>query len=127
MLIHSNLFCNIIVTDDTLPSPIPWIGNSVWGALSKRSGLKPYARIVTDLRDNSSRFYDLYSHSTPELMKLPIEWREFDKKSFRKLFLLRMLRPDRAAHALRIFVEEALVEVRPIYTFVVVVLTKHYY
>jgi len=49
-----------------------------------------------------------YNHVTPETEKLPLEWRELDKRPFLKLLVVRCLRPDRMPIALSTFVANAL-------------------
>lgn len=49
-----------------------------------------------------------FNHVTPETEKLPLDWARLDKEPFKKLLVLRCMRPDRLQVALQHFVVETL-------------------
>lgn len=59
-------------------------------------------------KDAPTRFKDWYNELTPEDVKLPLEWKKLDQTPFKKLCVLRSLRPDRITVALSRFIREAL-------------------
>lgn len=59
-------------------------------------------------KDAPTRFKDWYNELTPEDVKLPLEWKKLDTTPFKKLCVLRALRPDRITVALARFIKDAL-------------------
>lgn len=59
-------------------------------------------------KDAPTRFKDWYNELTPEDVKLPLEWKKLDSTPFKKLLVLRCLRPDRITVALTRFIRETL-------------------
>ncbi len=49
-----------------------------------------------------------YNTTTPEKEKLPLEWRDLDKKPFLKLLVVKTMRPDRLPAALTAFIEHTI-------------------
>jgi dynein heavy chain len=60
------------------------------------------------LEENAPRFAEWFNHATPETEKLPLDWRDLDRRPFRKLLVVRCLRPDRLTSALMQFVRTTL-------------------
>ena len=52
------------------------------------------------MEESASRFREWYNQMTPEQEKLPLDWRELDKTPFKKLLVLKCLRPDRLSIAI---------------------------
>lgn len=59
-------------------------------------------------KDAPTRFKDWYNELAPEDVKLPLEWKKLDTTPFKKLLVLRCLRPDRITVALSRFIREVL-------------------
>lgn len=59
-------------------------------------------------KDAPTRFKDWYNELQPEDVKLPLEWKKLDTTPFKKLLVLRCLRPDRITVALARFIREVL-------------------
>lgn len=47
------------------------------------------------MADSAPRFREWFDAPAPELEKLPLDWRELDKRPFLKLLVVKCLRPDR--------------------------------
>lgn len=54
-----------------------------------------FAKLANDLAESAPRFREWFDASSPELEKLPLDWRELDKRPFLKLLVVKCLRPDR--------------------------------
>lgn len=59
-------------------------------------------------KDAPTRFKDWYNELAPEDVKLPLEWKKLDATPFKKLLVLRCLRPDRITAALSRFIKDTL-------------------
>jgi dynein heavy chain, axonemal len=71
-----------------------------------------FEKLAGDVYESAPRFKEWFSHVTPETEKLPLDWRELDKRPFLKLLVVRCMRPDRLTVAVRNFVREVLPQVR---------------
>ena len=89
-------------------SPVDWMNNDMWGGVKALSTQEGYEKLANDIEENPTRFLEWCQHFTPETEKLPLDWRELDKEPFRKLLVVRILRPDRITTALKEFVKEVL-------------------
>lgn len=92
-------------TADT-QSPVSWISDLMWGGIKNLSALDGFGRFANDVEDNAPRFLEWYQHFNPESEKLPLDWRELDKTPFKKLLVVRVLRPDRITAALTGFIRD---------------------
>ncbi|MCV5231846.1 hypothetical protein OFC56_32305, partial [Escherichia coli] len=63
-----------------------------------------FAKLPADLSEAPTRFKEWFNHVTPETEKLPLDWSALDKTPFKKLLVLRCMRPDRLNVALTQFV-----------------------
>ena len=54
------------------------------------------------------RFLEWFNHTTPESEKLPLDWRTLDSTPFKKLVVIRCLRPDRLTVAVKNFIKATL-------------------
>lgn len=59
-------------------------------------------------KDAPGRFKDWYNELTPEDVKLPLDWKKLDSMLFKKLLVLRCLRPDRITVAMTNFIRSVL-------------------
>ena len=87
-------------------SPISWLSDGAWAGIRNLSSLEEFERLPSDMEENPQRFLDWYQHFTPEEERLPGDWRELDKAPFKKLMLVRVLRPDRLTSAITNFIRE---------------------
>jgi dynein heavy chain len=70
--------------------------------------LEGFEKLAVDLQDSAPRFLEWFNHTTAESEKLPLDWRELDRRPFAKLLVVRCLRPDRLTVAVSNFVAFAL-------------------
>ena len=54
-----------------------------------------FSKLANDVAESAPRFREWFDTAAPELEKLPLDWRELDKRPFLKLLVVRCLRPDR--------------------------------
>ena len=94
--------------DNADPSPIAWLNDRQWQALQALVTLEGFETFISDLEESEGRFEEWYNSEHPEHEKLPLEWRELEKKPFLKLCVLRCLRPDRMIVAISAFIRETL-------------------
>ena len=59
--------------------------------------LDDFGKLPADLVEAAPRFREWYNHATPESEKLPLDWSQLDRpdKAFKKMLVVRSLRPDR--------------------------------
>ena len=89
-------------------SPISWVSDLMWNGIKTLSLLDGFEKLPGDIEEQSPRFLEWYQGFTPEIERLPGSWRELDKIPFRKLMVVRVLRPDRISAALTNFICETL-------------------
>jgi dynein heavy chain len=89
-------------------SPIAWLSAAAWFDVNAMADVEALSGFVSDLETHSSRFKEWHASLTPEVEKLPLDWRELDRSPFLKLLVVRALRPDRLAPALKTFIETTL-------------------
>ena len=70
--------------------------------------MEEFGKLPADLQEAPTRFMEWFNHVTPETEKLPLDWARLDKEPFKKLLVLRCMRPDRLNVALQHFVVETL-------------------
>eukprot|EP01029_Cantina_marsupialis_P031992 TRINITY_DN941_c0_g1_i4.p1 TRINITY_DN941_c0_g1~~TRINITY_DN941_c0_g1_i4.p1 ORF type:complete len:2679 (+),score=890.45 TRINITY_DN941_c0_g1_i4:109-8145(+) len=104
--LHFLLHCPVAATD----SEIDWLTNTQWGSIEALSSIEGFDRLAVDFQESSPRFREWFQHPYPETQRLPLDYRELDKLYFRKLLVLRCLRPDRLEAALSAFVAQTLPE-----------------
>ncbi|KAE9226456.1 Dynein beta chain, flagellar outer arm [Phytophthora fragariae] len=88
---------------------ISWLNESQWQSLQALITLGPFERFVSDLEESEPRFREWYNSTSPELEKLPLDWRELDKSApFLKILAVKCLRPDRLTQAVSNFIMQTL-------------------
>ena len=87
---------------------IPWLTTETWQSLQALSQFPQFRGLADDLEGNAGRFEEWVEHRSPEREKLPLDWRELDKRPFEKLLVVSVLRRDRLILALKDFVREVL-------------------
>ncbi|RLN89500.1 hypothetical protein BBJ28_00002039 [Nothophytophthora sp. Chile5] len=88
---------------------ISWLSESQWQSLQALITLEPFERFVADLEESEPRFREWYNSASPELEKLPLDWRDLDKSApFLKLIAVKCLRPDRVTQAVSNFIAQTL-------------------
>ncbi|KAJ1444701.1 dynein heavy chain and region D6 of dynein motor-domain-containing protein [Pelagophyceae sp. CCMP2097] len=90
--------------------PAAWVTQAAWEMVQKLSDLEGFEKLPGDLASSAPRFLEWFNHATPETEKLPLDWRDLDRRPFQKLLVVRCLRPDRLTPALKQFVSKLLPE-----------------
>ena len=90
------------------PNSIEWLPDINWASCCSLGSCSGFETFVNDLQESAPRFREWFNLSAPETEKLPLDWRELDKKPFLKLLAVRALRPDRMVAALRTFISSSL-------------------
>lgn len=86
-------------------SPLSWMTDATWaGVRNLSTAIEGFQKLANDVEENGARFLEWFQHYSPELEKLPLDWRELDKTPFTKLLVVRTLRPDRMNAALTNFI-----------------------
>lgn len=93
-LLHGN--CKEVCTEP----PAPWISKTAWGMIHTLCELDGFDKLASDLTDSAPRFLEWFNATNPESEKLPLDWRDLDRRPFQKLLIVRCLRPDRLPAAL---------------------------
>jgi len=97
------------VPKQTNENPLDWLPNEAWGRINRLSDLKEFRNLAQNIeKDAPSRFKDWYNELAPEDVKLPLDWKRLDHQPFRKLLVLRCLRPDRFTIALTNLIRNSL-------------------
>ena len=96
--------------DDPGDAPAPWLQPQNWAMVCALADVEAlgFEKLPSDLEENAPRFAEWFNHATPETEKLPLDWRDLDRRPFRKLLVVRCLRPDRLTSALMQFVRTTL-------------------
>lgn len=92
----------------TAPPPITddlsrWMNESQWAALDALTNVKGFGNLAKDMEKASDEWYAWNAHEKPEKAKMPSEWGKLS--DFRRLLVIRALRPDRISCALLEFCE----------------------
>merc|ERR1719267_403453 len=94
--------------DTSEENPVDWLPNSAWWSLVELGKFADFAKLPQDINEASSRFMEWFNHVTPESEKLPLDWAGLDKTPFKKMLVVRCLRPDRMLTALGTFIRETM-------------------
>jgi len=88
---------------------LDWLPDTSWNMVQALSQLEEFKSFAQNMeKDAPTRFKDWYNELSPEDVKLPLEWKKLDATPFKKLLVLRCLRPDRITVALARFIKDAL-------------------
>jgi dynein heavy chain len=90
-------------------SPLDWLPTEAWARVCSLINLDEFKNFGQNLeKDAPSRFKDWYNELNPEDCKLPLDWKKLDAMPFKKLLVLRCLRPDRLITATSNFIRDTL-------------------
>lgn len=92
------------------PASCDWLPDSAWQCLLGLAALDggEFSKLPSDLDEAPARFKEWFNHITPEVEKLPLDWSGLDKTPFKKLCVLRCMRPDRLTIAMTHFITKVL-------------------
>jgi dynein heavy chain len=93
-----------------VPNPLKkWLPDKAWYSVQKLIEIEGYEAFSNHLsKETPKRFEDWYNDLAPETKTLPLEWRSLDQKPFKKMLIVRCLRPDRVTTALLDFMRVVL-------------------
>jgi dynein heavy chain len=94
----------LISEDNTLE----WLPDSAWQTVCALSQLDEFSGFASDMHEAPGRFLEWFNAVTPETEKLPLDWSQLEKEPFKKLCVLRAIRPDRMTVAINNFVRAVL-------------------
>ena len=89
-------------------SALPWLPDSAWMAVAALCDIEAFAKLPSDFVGAAPRFGEWFNSASPENEKLPLDWAGLDRTPFQKMMVVRRMRPDRMAAALRNFVRKVL-------------------
>ena len=89
-------------------NPVSWLPNINWLMVNSLAKIEGFEKFPSDLNEAAPRFLEWYNHETPETEKLPLDWSGLEKEPFKKLLVLRALRPDRLVIAITKWLRNAL-------------------
>lgn len=85
---------------------LDWLPNANWDNVQGLIQLEEFKSFSQNMeKDAPTRFRDWYNEVAPEDQKLPLDWKKLDTMPFKKLLVLRCLRPDRITTALTTFIK----------------------
>jgi len=100
------LTCVPKISDNPLKE---WLPASAWNAVMRLADLDEFRKLPESMeKELPARFKDWFNEVTPEDVKLPSDWRKLDATPFKKLLVIRALRPDRMQMALTTFISNNL-------------------
>ena len=95
--------------DTSLENPVSeWLADKNWHSVVALRRIPGFEKLPGDIEENPQRFREWFSMIAPEAEKLPLEWRNLDQQLFRKLLVLRCLRPDRLTAGIQLLSRELL-------------------
>uniref|UniRef100_G1TCS7 Dynein axonemal heavy chain 9 n=4 Tax=Oryctolagus cuniculus TaxID=9986 RepID=G1TCS7_RABIT len=89
-----------------ISSPVEFLSDQAWGGIKALSSMEEFANLDRDIEGSAKSWKKFVESECPEKEKFPQEWK--NKTALQRLCMLRALRPDRMAYAMRDFVEEKL-------------------
>eukprot|EP00742_Colponemidia_sp_Colp-10_P004139 GILJ01004417.1.p1 GENE.GILJ01004417.1~~GILJ01004417.1.p1 ORF type:complete len:2854 (+),score=646.67 GILJ01004417.1:919-8562(+) len=90
-------------------NPLDWLPTPAWNAVQSLISLEEFSDFANNMvKDAPTRFKEWYNELAPEKVKLPLDWKRLDNEPFKKMMVIRCLRPDRITAALTDFVRSTL-------------------
>lgn len=88
---------------------LDWLPNISWDSIQALINLEEFRNFAHQLeKEAPNRFKDWYNELSPEDQKLPLDWKRLDTMPFKKLLVIRCLRPDRMTISLNNFIRAVL-------------------
>jgi dynein heavy chain len=87
---------------------LEWLPDSAWQSACALCQIDEFSSLSSDMLEAPGRFLEWFNHITPESEKLPLDWSQLEKEPFKKLCVVRALRPDRMTVAIGNFVRNVL-------------------
>ena len=69
--------------DDPGDPPAPWLQPQNWAMVCALADVEAlgFEKLPSDLEENAPRFAEWFNHATPETEKLPLDWRDLDRRA----------------------------------------------
>jgi len=97
-----------VADEDPPPKPVPWQTDKLWDEACRLSRLNDHFKGYSDFfAKNHEKFKHIYDSAEPQNEKMPEPWAS-NLDTFRRLLLLRTLRPDKLVSAITLYVVEAM-------------------
>ncbi|XP_020923544.1 dynein heavy chain 9, axonemal isoform X3 [Sus scrofa] len=87
-------------------SPVEFLSHQAWGGIKALSSMDEFSNLDRDIEGSAKSWKKFVESECPEKEKFPQEWK--NKTALQRLCMIRALRPDRMAYAMRDFIEEKL-------------------
>ena len=87
---------------------IGWLPDSAWAACQALCDLDDFGTFCASIHEAQPRFQEWFNLVEPEKEKLPLDWAALDKEPFKKMVVVRCLRPDRMTVMLNQFIRNTL-------------------
>uniref|UniRef100_A0A8D0NCH4 Dynein axonemal heavy chain 9 n=1 Tax=Sus scrofa TaxID=9823 RepID=A0A8D0NCH4_PIG len=87
-------------------SPVEFLSHQAWGGIKALSSMDEFSSLDRDIEGSAKSWKKFVESECPEKEKFPQEWK--NKTALQRLCMMRALRPDRMAYAMRDFIEEKL-------------------
>jgi len=84
-----------------------WLPEAIWPRIKALEGMKRFNNLGDNMQSDSDEWLRYFDSETPEVAKVPGDYQK-NLSQFDRLILLRALRPDRVAVALRAWIEEVM-------------------
>ncbi|SOV14937.1 dynein heavy chain, putative [Plasmodium gaboni] len=86
-----------------------WLSDECWENILILSKFKEFENLSNNIHiDAQHKFKQWCSEIQPEICKLPLEWKKLNNYSFKKLLIIRSLRPDRITVTLEKYIKSIL-------------------
>ncbi|SCN44990.1 dynein heavy chain, putative [Plasmodium malariae] len=86
-----------------------WLSDDCWENILLLSKFKEFENLSNNIHiDAQHKFKQWCSEIQPEICKLPLEWKKLNNYSFKKLLIIRSLRPDRITVTLENYIRNIL-------------------
>lgn len=86
-----------------------WLPDLAWYSIQKLIEIEGFEQFAQNVeKEAPTRFKEWYNELTPEIERLPLDWKKLEQMPFQKLLVIRCLRPDRITTALDNFIRRTL-------------------
>ncbi|CRG99093.1 dynein heavy chain, putative [Plasmodium relictum] len=107
---YLNFFLKPPRSENVSENPLKeWLSDDCWENILLLSKFKEFENLSTNIHiDAQHKFKQWCSEIQPEICKLPLEWKKLNNYSFKKLLIIRCLRPDRITVTLENYIKNIL-------------------
>ncbi len=86
-----------------------WLPDLAWYSIQRLIEIEGFEQFAQNVeKEAPTRFKEWYNELTPEIERLPLDWKKLEQMPFQKLLVIRCLRPDRITTALDNFIRRTL-------------------